>query len=72
MIKAISSDGHTLILGLSHRNIERLKAADQPLVTNMSDLGLPGLTIVIIAGPTEEQIEAQLEPLLRPSPSSDG
>ena len=64
MIKAVSADGRVLVLGLSHRNLERLRG-DQPILADLTQLGMPGLQVVIFSGPTEEQMEAQLAPLLR-------
>lgn len=64
MIKAISSDGRTIVLGLSHRNLERLRG-DQPILADLGELGMPGLRIIVFTGPTEEQMEAALAPLLK-------
>jgi hypothetical protein len=65
MLKAIGGrpGDYIVVLGLSHRNLERLKA-DQPVLVDLATLGLPGIRVVIFTGPTEEQMEATLAPLL--------
>jgi hypothetical protein len=79
MLKAIGGQpgDYTVVLGLSHRNLDRLKA-DQPILVELAELGLPGVRVVIFTGPTEEQMEATLAPLLGkakrigPGPPEDG
>jgi DNA-binding XRE family transcriptional regulator len=65
MFKAIGGEpgDHIVVLGLSHRNLELLRA-DQPVLVDLAELGLPGIRVVIFTGPTEEQMEATLQPLL--------
>lgn len=81
MIKALSSvapDGRqTLILGLSDENWHRLRHDDQPIPVTLSDLdpGLPPITVLIVAGPTEESMYEDLRARVpirdvhRPTPS---
>jgi hypothetical protein len=61
VIKAVARDatGPIVILGLSGENMTRLMA-DEPIVLNLADLGLPAQRIVIIGGRTEADIAVQL------------
>lgn len=65
MIKALGAtkpDGsRTLVLGLSNENWRRL-SAHHPIPVRLQDLDptLPPMTILIVGGPTEEQIYAEL------------
>lgn len=62
MIKAVARDaaGQPLvILGLSGENMTRLMA-DEPILINLADLGLPPLRIAIVGGRTETDIANQL------------
>lgn len=62
MIKAVVRDttGQPLvILGLSGENMTRLMA-DEPILINLADLGLPPLRIALIGGRTETDIADQL------------
>lgn len=62
MIKAVVRDPFgkpTVILGLSGENMTRLMA-DEPILINLADLGLPAQQIAIIGGRTEADIAAQL------------
>ena len=54
MIKAKAKN--TIILGLSRENIIRLKAG-QPIKFDMTELGVPDMTMFIFYGDTEGQIE---------------
>ena len=70
MIKARISNltgAHTILLGLSAENITRL-IADEPIRVDLAELGVPGLTIAIVAGRTEADIAAQLEQHFGPLP----
>jgi hypothetical protein len=49
-----------LLLGLSRLNCERL-LAHQPIKFDTTELGLPAMTVVIMAGETEDAITAQLQ-----------
>lgn len=69
MIKAVIAmkDGTPgVILGLSGENVTRL-AADEPIMVNLAELGLPAITIAIMYGRTEADIKTQLQPLLGPN-----
>jgi hypothetical protein len=62
VIRAVARDAlgqPTVILGLSGENMTRLMA-DEPIVINLADLGLPPQRIVIVGGRTETDIAAQL------------
>lgn len=61
MIKALAHDnrGPIVILGLSGENITRLMA-DEPILINLADLGLPPLRVAIIGGRTEVDIATKL------------
>ena len=58
MIKAKTNKGD-IILGLSAENIKRL-IDNQPILLNLKDIGLEDRKVVIIYGPTEESIAADL------------
>lgn len=57
MIKATatSPDGPVLLLGLSGENVARL-FADEPILIDTTELGLPPMKIVIVAGKTNAEI----------------
>lgn len=62
MIKALAKtlDGAPMILlGLSAKNIELLKAR-KPILAELSELGMEG-QVAIFYGETEEEIEAELK-----------
>jgi hypothetical protein len=63
MIKATVYDDHNpdplVILGLSGENMTRLMA-DEPILLNLADVGLPAQRIAIIGGRTEADIAKQL------------
>jgi len=55
-----TADGKPMaILGLSGENMTRLMA-DEPIVLNLADLGLPQVVVVIVGGRTEAAITEQL------------
>ncbi|MEH0547307.1 hypothetical protein QA802_30740 [Streptomyces sp. B21-105] len=56
-----------VLLGLSGENITRLMA-DEPIKIDLAELGIPGLTITLIAGRTEADIAARLERHFGPLP----
>jgi hypothetical protein len=59
-----TSNGATLLLGLSRENCNRLLDDKPILITSamLVELGLPGVTeIVLVAGETEEQIVADMD-----------
>jgi len=57
---------HLVILGLSHMNLNRLKAG-QPIPIDGSSLGLPaGTEILIFAGETERSMQRELHQLIGP------
>jgi len=67
MIKALLKTGTAekpgadiLILGLSHQNLDRLRAK-QPIVFNLREVGLPDCEVMIVADETEEKMQAELE-----------
>ena len=62
MIKAklSSPTGDTLLIGLSHENLARL-VADEPIVLDAADVGLPSQQILIMAGKTEDEMAARLQ-----------
>lgn len=49
----------TAILGISKENVKRLKDG-QPILLNLSDIGLPDQEIMIMYGETEKSIAKQL------------
>jgi len=57
MIKA-RGDG-VVLLGFSRQNVERM-LADMAIRFNGAEIGLPGLTFVIVADETEQAIETKL------------
>lgn len=62
MIKASgrTADGRPLaVLGLSGENVTRL-AANEPIVIDLAELGLPPTVVVLIYGRTEQTITDQL------------
>lgn len=63
MIKATAYDGKNpqpiVILGLSGENMTRLMA-DEPIIIDLADLGLPPQRITIIGGRTEAEIAVKL------------
>lgn len=75
MIKARGvKDGRPLvILGLSGENMTRLMAKE-PILFDLSELGLPSTTVLIVGGRTEADIEADLREhdLLPPIAGSSG
>ena len=61
-----TADGRpVLLIGLSNENIRRLKA-DDPIRFEMAPMGLPDCQVVIIYGPTDEQMEARLQSAMTP------
>lgn len=52
-----------LLLGLSHENLDRLRAGRPIKVSEaeMSDLDMPGVEVLICADETEEKILAEIE-----------
>lgn len=62
MIKALLRDTigqAVVVLGLSGENMARLMA-DEPIVVQLAELGLPPMKILLMGGRTEETIAAQL------------
>lgn len=75
MIKARSSDeaGQPIvILGITGENVARM-AAGEPVLVNMTELGLPPMKVILMYGKTERHITAELElhGLLPPGTASD-
>lgn len=62
MIKAVGegTKGKVLILGLSQLNIDKLKAG-LPIHFRLDELGIPGWSVAMLFGDTEEQIVADLK-----------
>lgn len=58
MIKA--RGGPVVLLGLSRQNITRLMA-DQPIRFDGAEVGLPGITFVIMGDETEEAMRRKLQ-----------
>lgn len=69
MIKAVIRDqkGPVVLLGLSGENITRLMA-DEPILVDLAQLGLPPLRIALLGGRTETAIIEQLERQFGPLP----
>lgn len=69
MIKAVIRDsaGPVVLLGLSGENVTRLMA-DEPILVNLTELGLPPLRIALLGGRTEADIMRQLEHQYGPLP----
>lgn len=61
MIKAVGerAGAPLVILGLSGENMTRLMAKE-PIMLDLSELGLPRMTVLIIGGRTEADIESDL------------
>lgn len=62
MIKALlreTAGTAVVVLGLSGENMARLMA-DEPIVVQLADLGLPPMKILIMGGRTESDIAATL------------
>jgi hypothetical protein len=64
VIKATAYDGRTpepiVILGLSGENMTRLMA-DEPILIDLADLGLPAQRVVLVGGRTEADIAEKLK-----------
>jgi hypothetical protein len=64
VIKATVYDGRNpdpiVILGLSGENMARLMA-DEPILVNLADVGLPAQRIAVVGGRTEADIAKQLK-----------
>jgi len=61
MIKALGMHNGKplLVLGLSRLNTERLLAG-QPIPIDTAEVGIPGFSILLVAGETEDVIVAEL------------
>lgn len=72
MIKAIATtdDGPLVLFGLSHANLDRLKAG-QPIRVDMTELGGQG-EILIFAGATEATMAAELADFIGPATTVTG
>ena len=70
MIKATGTNPKNglpvLFVGLSNENVRRLQAGE-PIMFETLPMGLPAMEVVILHGPTEEQIEASMQPMMRPT-----
>lgn len=53
-------NGPVILLGLSGENITRLMA-DEPILINLAELGLPPLRIALIGGRTEADIVQDID-----------
>lgn len=62
MIKVVlqTSRGPMLLFGLTKTNVERLKAGD-PIHIDCGELGVHGVTVVIMYGDTQTDITDELE-----------
>ncbi|MEU9208522.1 hypothetical protein AB0D27_11350 [Streptomyces sp. NPDC048415] len=72
MIKAVLREPQgtsVVVLGLSGENMTRLMA-DEPIVLNLAELGLPPQRILLMGGRTEEAITARLTQLYGPPPAA--
>jgi hypothetical protein len=56
--------------GLSEGNIRRLRKGE-PIMVNLKEMGLPGGKIVIMWGPTEREMYAQIRDLGMIGPETD-
>ena len=70
MIRAVgrrADGGHTVVLGLSRENTERLHR-NQPIPVRLRDLdgALPDVTVLLIAGETEADLAEDLRALGTP------
>lgn len=61
---AFRPEGPLLIFGLSHGNLDRLRAG-RPIRIDLTELGLGG-DIVIFAGETEESMKAEFDEMIGP------
>jgi hypothetical protein len=59
-----------VLLGLSRMNVERLMG-DMPIRFAGEEIGLPGITFVIVGGETEQTIADQLGELIGPETKVD-
>ena len=62
----LSNGRNLLILGLSHMNLERLKA-EQPIAFRGETVGLPGIEILIFAGETEQSMARDMAEFVGPN-----
>lgn len=73
MIKATAYDGRNpdpiVILGLSGENMTRLMA-DEPILIDLADLGLPAQRVAIVGGRTEADIATKLKTHFGPKEGS--
>ncbi len=55
--------GNKIGFGLSKLNIEKLKEG-KPIAFNGSEVGIPGVEVMIFYGETEEQMQRDMEPFI--------
>ncbi len=70
MLKVIlgCANGTTIwAFGLSQMNVRKLQEG-QPLLFNLSDMGLPPQQVLLFYGPTEEVMETELHKAVRTAP----
>lgn len=74
MIKFTATDkqtGEVMVgLGISEGNV-RLLREGKPIVVNLKDMGLPGGKVLIMWGPTEREMYAQLRDMGWIGPDTD-
>lgn len=58
MLKVATSN--TVILGLTRQNVERLMKGDNHVMVDGNELGIPGKSIAIVYGETEDDIARAL------------
>lgn len=51
--------GRAIFIGLSRQNMERL-LHDEPILFNLSEIGLPAQEVIIMGGETEDEITKEL------------
>ncbi len=57
--------GNKVGFGLSKANIEKLKEG-KPININMDEMGLPGVSVMIFYGETEEQMQRDMAEFIGP------
>lgn len=68
MIRALATSKHgskVLLLGLSEMNVRKLKQG-LPIHVLGEEVGLPGISVVIMYGETEDSMREQLDSLIGP------
>lgn len=66
MMGISEKNGHTVVtLGLSHRNLDLLRAG-RPIMFNGNDVGLPDVEFIIFAGKDERTMQREVAGAIGP------